>query len=101
MISMELAAKIWRCHQEIETATLLHKEALDMIAKAEPPHWKDAFGRQQGLQLGIPSGDNSRRLFDVSPSASVAVLVDHIASKGKELRQLNKEAQDLLRGADL
>ena len=94
MISMELAAKIWRCHQEIETAKKLHAEALDMIAKAEPPHWKDAFGRHQGLQLGIPCGDNAHRIFDVSPSAAIAVLVDHIAAKEKDLMELNNQAHE-------
>ena len=54
---------------------------------------KDCFGRAQSLQLGIPSGENSHRLFNVSPSLAESVIKAHIADKRAELVEVNEDAR--------
>ena len=97
MITKELAMSIWRCYQEIESAQKLHEECKEMIDKVHPDHWRDSFGRERGLEMGVPSGDNSRRIFQVNPTAALLVLTDHIHRKTIELENLQSQAQDALR----
>ena len=96
MITKELAMSIWRCYQEIESAQKLHEECKEAIEKANPDHWKDSFGRERGLEMGVPSGDNSRRIFQVSPTAALLVLADHVHQKTLELERLQAQAKDSL-----
>jgi len=97
MIAKETAARIWNCYREIETA---HKLLEKMeVLKNKYPHdptaqkLKDAFGRAQDLQLGVPSGENSHRLFSVSPELGKSVIESHIARKQAELVDANEQAR--------
>lgn len=54
---------------------------------------KDAFGRARHLQLGIPSGDNGHRLFDVAPQLAESIIRAHIANKESELARANEQAR--------
>jgi len=97
MITKETAARIWNCYREIETA---HKllENMDVLKKKYPhdpsaQKLKDAFGRAQDLQLGVPSGENSHRLFGVSPELGRSVIESHIAKKQAELIEANEQAR--------
>ena len=97
MISQATAARIWECYREIETA---EKLLADMRESAERYRedvregtLTDAFGRQTRLQLGVPSGDASHRLFNVSPRLAESVIRAHIAVKRGELTETNELAR--------
>ena len=96
MITQETAAAIWTAYREIETA---EKLLADMAAEQKwehdktAPTLKDAFGHKQHLQLGIPSGSNSHRLFQVPPQLAGSVIRAHIASKKAELAAANEQAR--------
>jgi hypothetical protein len=96
MITQETAASIWSTYREIETGNKLLEEmqqALRWEHDKNAPVLKDAFGRKQNLQLGIPSGQNSQRLFDVPPQLAETCIRAHIAQKQKELAEANEKAR--------
>lgn len=97
MISVTTAARIWKCYREILTAEKLlddmDKEKSDNEPDPHAPRLKDAFGRERDLQLGVPSGDDCHRLFDVSPELALSVIRAHIAEKQAELVRLNEMAR--------
>jgi len=105
MISSDTIERIWRCQREITTG----KKLLDDMKKiAEEtrrhPHAeriKDAFGREQDLQLGIPCGDNAHRLLSVSPTLAVSIITVHIANKEAELIEANEIAKIEIQDAPL
>jgi hypothetical protein len=105
MISQETAAMIWNAYREIAAA---EKLLADMEKEASfrrqdqkyLPVLKDAFGDRRNLQLGIPSGDNSHRLFDVRPSLADAVIRAHIEHKRAELAEANERARVELTGGE-
>lgn len=66
------------------------KEALQ---RGQDPNPRDPFGRQRNLQLGIPSGEHSQRLFDVAPRLAISVIRAHIAEKQRELAEANEQAR--------
>lgn len=97
MIRQETAADIWHCYHDIEVG---HKLLSDMEETAKTqrlnkyePRLKDAFGRRQHLQLGVPSGGDGHRLFDVSPRLAESVIRAHIAKKQAELAEINERAR--------
>ena len=99
MITQETASTIWSAYREIETA---EKLLLDMAEeRAKPfrdddkhaPTLKDAFGRNQHLQLGIPSGSNSHRLFQVRPELAESVIRAHIGQMKAKLTEANECAR--------
>ena len=95
-IKRETAGKIWQCYREIETAEKLLKD-MEETKKKYPydphaQHLRDSFGRQRDLQLGIPSGENSHRLFNVSPELAVSVIKSHIATQKAALIEANEQA---------
>lgn len=57
------------------------------------PTLTDAFGRKQHLQLGIPSGNNCHRLFQVKPELAEAVIRAHIAAMKLQLAEANECAR--------
>ena len=99
MITQKTAAAIWAAYREIEAG----EKILSDIAKekAEPfadrdkfaPQLKDAFGHRRNLQLGIPSGENGHRIFDVRPDLAESVIRAHIAQKKVELTEANECAR--------
>jgi hypothetical protein len=96
VISQQTAARIWECYREIEMAESLLKEMSEAKSYCDEPGQptlKDAFGRRRHLQLGIPSGDSSHRLYGVSPRLAESVIRAHIADKQKELVEANESAR--------
>ena len=88
MITQETAAEIWHAYREIETGHKLLEDTKDALAKAfdkTAPLIKDAQGRPRHLELGIPSSENSRRLFNVPVQIAESIIRLHIAEKQKEL----------------
>jgi len=102
MIQRETAARIWECYREIETAEKLLEDMAELKDRyrndPHAQHLKDAFGRGRDLQLGIPSGENSHRLFKVAPRLAESIIYAHIASKKAELVEANEQARIELNG---
>lgn len=97
MITAETAARIWNCYREIDAAKKLIEDMNDSIKSdrdsPEAGSLHDAFGRRRHLQLGVPSGDNSHRLFSVEPKLALSVINAHIANKQAELVAANEQAR--------
>jgi hypothetical protein len=98
VISLKTIEMLYKAYREVETG----KKLLSDIEKVREtarnsdryaPTLCDAFGRQQHLQLGIPSGDNSHRLLDVSPILAESCIRAHIAQKQKEFLDANEIAR--------
>ena len=97
MITKETCVDIWNAYREIEAG---EKLLSDMKTEQERIHadkhaatLRDAFGRAKQLQLGIPSGENGHRLFDVSPVLAVSVIRAHIENKRVALFEANERAR--------
>lgn len=94
MISKQTATDIALAHREVETAEKLLEEIQSAIKNHEEPDIRDAFGRSQhGLQLGVPSGSNSQRLFNVPWALARPVIEAHIANCKSQLTALNEKAR--------
>ncbi len=93
MITKDTAAAIWTCYREIEAAEKLlddmERQRQELGVDEFAPTLRDAFGRLRHLQLGVPSGDNCHRLFDVSPCLARSVIQQHINNKRAEMDMLN------------
>lgn len=102
MITQETAALIFRAYRDIEAGQKLladmkairSREGLDRYA----PTIKDAFGHPRHLQLGIPSGENSHRILDVSPVLAESIIHAHIERKRAELAECQERARIELQG---
>lgn len=97
MISIETCSAIWAAHREIEAGEKLladmQTERERTQADKHAPTLRDAFGRTRQLQLGIPSGENGHRLFDVSPVLAESVIRAHIEHKRAALAEANERAR--------
>lgn len=96
MITKETAAKILNAHLEIEKANKLLedlKERITADAERNKPTLYNALGEKRGLMLGVPSGDNSHQLFNVSLDLSYKIIVEHIESQQKRLEELGTIAK--------
>lgn len=97
MVTKETAEMIWNAYREIASAQKLLADMEDARKKqgGDPhaPTLRDAFGRTRNLQLGIPSGEHSHRLFDVNPALAESVIRAHIATKRAELAEANERAR--------
>jgi len=97
-ISEETAMGIAFAHRDIRAA----KDLLEKVSDAK--RWnkeldiRDAFGRQRGLQLGIPQGDNGHRLFEVSPDLAKYVIEAHVGKMLARLAELSAIARMELDG---
>lgn len=100
MLSKEICEKIWRCHREIEASKKLIEDVKEVIQKKRDKFairrnaqgLEDVFGRERGLELGVPNGENSQRIFNVSFELALPVIRQHIANKERELSEFNEMA---------
>ena len=80
-ISKETAEDIALAYRGIETAEGLLSEITVSMDRRATPDIRDAFGRRQdGLQLGVPSGSGGHRLFNVPVAigdASYSIYLFH------------------------
>jgi len=90
MITKETAVKIWNCYNEIESAETLIKDMLKSLKEKpdEAPSLRNAFGERCGLELGVPSGQNTHRLFGVNTELGVKIIQKHIEEKTQRLEEL-------------
>ncbi|MBD3762595.1 hypothetical protein [Rhizorhabdus sp.] len=99
MISKETATDIALARREVETATKLLEDVRMALDKYQPEDLRDAFGRRQtGLQLGVPSGQNGHRLYDVPYGLAVPVIEAHIAHHRACIAALSLKAAAELAG---
>lgn len=97
MVTADTAMSIALAYREIDTAEKLLAEILNTMKErrhGDPPDIRDAFGRrQEGLQLGVPQGDNGHRLFNVPWSLCKPVIEAHIANQKAILGALGEKAR--------
>jgi hypothetical protein len=91
-ISYDTAGQIAYAHKEIESAKTLLAELEKAEQGRELPDLRDAFGRRRGIELGVPSGDASRRCFNVDPRLAIVVLRAHVASQQSLIEALSQQA---------
>jgi hypothetical protein len=95
MISQEIATEIALAYREVETAEKLLVDIKDAQDRFTNSDIRDAFGRRQdGLQLGVPSGNNGHRLFNVPWSLAEPIVVAHIAHHRTRIALLSKAAAE-------
>lgn len=103
MITKETCVKIWQAYNEIENAQKLLQDMAEILKKdhEKSPNLYNAFGERRGLQLGVPSGSDSHRLYNVSPTLSVAIIEEHIEINKKKLEELKAIAKIELYGKEV
>ncbi len=97
LIKEETLVEMWHCFREIRAGEKLLAD-MEKLEKERPDDpnektLKDAFGRTRHLQLGIPSGENIHRLYDVLPRLAKSVIIAHIADKKTKLIECNERAR--------
>lgn len=93
-VSKETAVTIALAHREIETAEKLLVDIEAAMAKSsmDQKDIRDAFGRRQdGLQLGVPTGSGGHRLFNVPFVMCRPIIEAHIANQ-RTIIDLSSEA---------
>lgn len=94
MISLETATDIAMAYREIEVAEKLLSEITEVVSRHQQPDIRDSFGRRAyGLQLSVPSGNNSQRLFNVDWHLAKPIIEAHIASQKAHISLLNEKAR--------
>lgn len=93
MISKKTAMDIALAYREIETAEALLAEISETFSRRDAPDIRDAFGRrQEGLQLGVPSGSNGHRLFNVPWTMARPIIEAHISQQRTIVAVLSEKA---------
>lgn len=99
MISKETATDIAYAYREVETAEKLLAEILEARNKYVAPDIRDCFGRRaDGLQLGVPSGQNGHRLYNVPWAIVQPVIETHIAHHKARISALTEKARIEIEG---
>ncbi len=94
MLTNETAYRIAVTYKEIESGEQLLSDVKAAIEKSEAVDIRDAFGRRvRRIEIGIPSGDNARRLLHVEYELAVPVIEAHIAQQRAKLKALNEIAR--------
>jgi hypothetical protein len=99
MVTQETAQRIWNCYREIAASEELLKDMEEAQVKdifdrdKNSPKLKDSFGQRRHLELGVPCGSDSRRIFRVAPQLARSVIVSHIATQRAELAEANEQAR--------
>ena len=98
MITREVATQIALAYGEVEAAEKLLSDVKAAIERFAPSDIRDAFGRRQyGLELGVPSGENSRRLLHVDYKLALPIIEAHIANQRARIALLSEQAAAELR----
>ncbi|CAN7301166.1 hypothetical protein LJR231_001534 [Phyllobacterium sp. LjRoot231] len=94
LVSKQTAMDIALAYREVETAEKLLADISEQINRRETPDIRDAFGRRQdGLQLGVPSGNNGHQLFNVPWSLARPIIETHIANQRAKITALTELAR--------
>lgn len=93
-ISKQTAVDIAMAYREVEAAEGLIADVQQVLARPATHDIRDAFGRvQHGLQLGVPSGENSHRLFNIPYALARPVIEAHIANQRAIIAALTEKAR--------
>lgn len=96
VISKQTAMDIALAYREVEAAEGLLEDVRKEVDRfgRSGADIRDAFGRvQHGLQLGVPSSQNSHRLFNVPFSLAGPIIEAHIASQRALIALLTEKAK--------
>jgi len=94
MITSETARGIALAYRDIEAAEKLLSEIVEAMGRRSAPDIRDAFGRHaNGLELGVPSGDSMRRLFNVPWALAKPIIEAHIAEQRAIIAALSEKAR--------
>jgi hypothetical protein len=93
LISKETAERLAFAWREIEVAEGLLKDISKEVERRQGIDIRDAFGRRQKcLQLGVPTGETSHRLFDVPWTIARPIIELHIAEQRALIEVLSAQA---------
>lgn len=93
MIKLETATDIALIYREIKVSEDLLSEIEKAQENSNPKDILDVFGRVQGnIEVGIPSGDSSRRIYRMQWRLAKPVIEAHIADCKAQLAALNEKA---------
>ena len=92
MITKDTAMAIALAYREVETAEKLLQQIVEGLQRGGSPDLRDSFGRVRSLQLGVPSGETSQRLFDVPWSLAKPIIETHIATQKGMIAILTERA---------
>jgi hypothetical protein len=93
-ISKETAIDIAMAYREIESSEKLLAEIVDTLDRRSVPDIRDAFGRRQdGLQLGVPTGSSGHRLFNVPWNLAKPIIEAHVAAQRSIIAALTEKAR--------
>lgn len=102
MISKQTATDIALAYREVEVAENLLENVAKALVDGKQSDIRDAFGRlKTGLQLGVPSGENSQRLFNVPYDLAVPVIEAHLAASRAKIKALSEKAKHEIGGDPL
>ena len=97
MISLDTAKDIALTYREIEASEKLLKEIEHAMQTNDCADVRDVFGRVQGnIEMGIPSGPSSRRIFHLQWKLARPVIEAHILDCKTRLKILNEKAKSEL-----
>lgn len=98
-ISFETAKDLALAYREITSAETLLADVEKGLVHGQGVDIRDAFGRRQdGLQLGVPSGQNGHRLYNVPWRLCKPILEAHIASQKAIIAALSEKAMIEMEG---
>lgn len=93
IISFETAQKIAFAHSEMRAARTLIEQIKQKSPYDDLPDIRDDFGGRRGaLQLGVPSGNASHRLYNVDYNLAVPILEAHVAKQYATILSLTQQA---------
>lgn len=99
-ISMKIAMDIAYAYRDVEAAESLLADISKTLTPHEAPDIRDVFGRRQdGLQLGVPSGSTGTRLFNVPWVLARPIIEAHIAQQKAIIAALSEQARIEMAGA--
>ena len=96
MLSKEICVKIWNAYQQVENGKKLIEEMEEVLRNnkdLKEPCFRNAFGERVGLELGVPSGRDSSRIFGLSNVLGKKIIKEHVRNSKKRLKELMKEAE--------
>jgi hypothetical protein len=88
VLSQRTATDIALAHREIEMASKLLAEAKYAEKWNTQLDLRDAFGRQRGLELCVPSGRDGHRMYALSPDLAKYVIEAHVEKTKARLAEL-------------
>lgn len=98
MLSRETATDIAVIYREIEVAEKLLADVKEALKDEEETDIRDVFGRRRRcLDMGIPNGEDCRRMLNVPHELAVPVIEASIAHHRARLAALNEKAKAELR----